>query len=178
MNGLETAPSSSTSTRASADLDTRQFWINAWRPSTTESSYEITDIVGEIPREIHGTLYRNGPSQQVLPAEGLPRAPSLRRRRHGARLSLRRRQGVHYTGRVVEHPSTLRERAEGRFCMDSDRRAREGSRRSVPRAAQHQRRLPRRQAHGDGGELVSLRDRPPHARARSAPTTSRARCSA
>ena len=45
-------------------------WLEAVSPVEGESSYEITDIEGEIPRELHGTLYRNGPSQKVMPAAG------------------------------------------------------------------------------------------------------------
>lgn len=102
--------------RPTPALDARQWWINAWRPSTTETTYELTDIDGEIPRELHGTLYRNGPSQKILPAQG-----------HGA-LHLFDGDGlVHafridegrafYAGRFVEHPSYLREQAEGRYCL-------------------------------------------------------------
>jgi carotenoid cleavage dioxygenase-like enzyme len=126
MSGMENVASTSNTTTTSrrpsgldaGGLDARQFWINAWRPSTTQTSYEITDIEGEVPREIHGTLYRNGPSQQVLPAQGY-RALHLF---DGDGLVHRMRIDdgrVFYTGRVVEHPSTLRERAEGRFCMNS-----------------------------------------------------------
>ncbi len=46
-------------------------WLEAISPVDGEAAYEITDIEGEIPRELHGTLYRNGPSQKVLPAAGL-----------------------------------------------------------------------------------------------------------
>jgi len=122
MSGMETLPSSVTATGPAAsareELDARQFWINAWRPSTTQTSYEITEIEGEVPREIHGSLYRNGPSQQILPSEGA-RALHLF---DGDGLVHRFRIDdgrVFYTGRVVEHPSTMRERAEGRFCMDT-----------------------------------------------------------
>lgn len=47
-----------------------QQWLEAVSPVQGEATYEITDIEGEIPRELHGTLYRNGPSQKVLPAGG------------------------------------------------------------------------------------------------------------
>ncbi|MEW6471989.1 MAG: carotenoid oxygenase family protein [Actinomycetota bacterium] len=40
---------------------------NAWRPTSVEDDYEITDIDGEIPADLNGTLYRNGPSQQIQP---------------------------------------------------------------------------------------------------------------
>ena len=45
-------------------------WTEAWRPCPDERTYEVTRIEGEIPREIHGTLYRNGPSQRVVPKQG------------------------------------------------------------------------------------------------------------
>lgn len=47
-----------------------QHWLEAIHPVAGEDAYEITDIDGEIPRELHGTLYRNGPSQKVLPDAG------------------------------------------------------------------------------------------------------------
>ena len=46
-------------------------WLEAVSPAAGEDAYEITDVEGEIPRELHGTLYRNGPSQKVLPSRGL-----------------------------------------------------------------------------------------------------------
>src|SRR5262249_35420781 len=39
-------------------------------PVDREETYPITEVEGEIPRELRGTLYRNGPSQKVLPREG------------------------------------------------------------------------------------------------------------
>jgi len=43
------------------------FLRNGWKPWPMEG--EIADLVveGEIPRELHGTLYRNGPNQQYAP---------------------------------------------------------------------------------------------------------------
>lgn len=118
MNGIESATASTSSTAPAGNLNASEHWANAWRPSTTEGSYEVTRIEGEIPREIHGTLYRNGPSQQILPAEGY-RALHLfdgDGMVHGFGFDNGR---VRCNSRVVEHPSTLRERAEGRFCMNS-----------------------------------------------------------
>ncbi len=40
------------------------------RPNPTEADYAITKVEGEIPRELNGTLYRNGPCQKVLPQGG------------------------------------------------------------------------------------------------------------
>jgi carotenoid cleavage dioxygenase-like enzyme len=116
MNAAE--PASSPTASAPDRLDARRYWTNAWRPSTVETSCELTDVVGEVPREIHGTLYRNGPSQQVLPAEGYRTLHLFDGDGHVH--AFRFDDGrVFYTGRVVEHPSTLRERAEGRFCMNA-----------------------------------------------------------
>ena len=40
------------------------------RPYPVEADYAITNIEGEIPRELNGTLYRNGPNQKTAPAAG------------------------------------------------------------------------------------------------------------
>lgn len=113
------SPSAASSpARLSPALDQRQWWINAWRPSTTQTTYEVTDIEGEVPRELCGTLYRNGPSQQMLPAEGYQALHLFDG--DGMVHAFRMDEGrVFYTGRVVEHPCYVREKAEGRFCMDT-----------------------------------------------------------
>ena len=97
--------------------DAASAWVQAWRPAAVQPACELTDIQGQVPREIHGTFLRNGPSQQVLPPGGY-RALHLfdgDGMVHAFRFDDGR---VFYTGRIVEHPCTLRERAEGRFCMD------------------------------------------------------------
>lgn len=87
-------------------------------PSHSESDYEITEIEGAVPRELHGTLYRNGPSQNVLPPEG---AEAL----HlfdgdGLVHAFRFEDGrAFHRSRFVRHESFLAEQAEGRFCMNS-----------------------------------------------------------
>ena len=45
-------------------------WTEAWKPCADEYSYTVTRIEGEIPREINGTLFRNGPSQRIAPKQG------------------------------------------------------------------------------------------------------------
>ncbi len=100
----------------SQTLDPKTFFINAWRPWKQEESFAITDIEGEIPREIHGTLYRNGPSQKIDPPEGnqalhLFDGDALV---HAWRIADGR---VHFTGRYVRTPSFLIEQEEGRFCF-------------------------------------------------------------
>ncbi len=94
------------------------WWVDAWRPSTNEDSYEITDVEGQVPREIYGTLYRNGPSQKILPPGGdgalhLFDGDALV---HAFRFEDGR---VHYTDRFVRNASFLAEQAEGRFNQNS-----------------------------------------------------------
>lgn len=100
-----------------ADDRTRAWIVNAWRPSSFEGEYEITDVKGEVPREIHGTLYRNGPSQQILPKSGyealhLFDGDALV---HAFRFDNGR---AFYTGRLVRNPSFLAEQAAGRLNQD------------------------------------------------------------
>ena len=45
-------------------------FVNAWRPNPVEADAPIREIEGEIPRELCGTLYRNGPNQKILPEGG------------------------------------------------------------------------------------------------------------
>jgi carotenoid cleavage dioxygenase len=99
----------------SADLQA-QWFKKSWYPSDVEESYEITEIVGEVPREIHGTLYRNGPSQRQLPPQGYEALHLF----DGDALvhAFRFDDGkAHYTGKFVENESYLVEQEEGRLCM-------------------------------------------------------------
>jgi len=54
---------------ASIDAIAAQF-ADVTRPNDVEADAEITRIEGEIPRELNGTLYRNGPNQKILPEAG------------------------------------------------------------------------------------------------------------
>ncbi len=54
---------------ASTDAIAAQF-ADVTRPNNVEADAKITRIEGEIPRELNGTLYRNGPNQNVLPEAG------------------------------------------------------------------------------------------------------------
>lgn len=86
-------------------------------PNDAEDDYEIRDIEGEIPRELFGTLYRNGPSQKQLPPEG---AGAL----HlfdgdGLVHAFRFEDGrAFHRSRYVRNESFLLEEAEGRYCMN------------------------------------------------------------
>ena len=47
-----------------------EFFASISRPHPVESDYTVTRIEGEIPRDLNGTLYRNGPNQKMEPAAG------------------------------------------------------------------------------------------------------------
>jgi carotenoid cleavage dioxygenase len=87
-------------------------WLEAWKPCPDEHSYAITRIEGEIPREIHGTLYRNGPSQKVLPRQGYAALHLF----DGDALihAFRFENGrVHYTGRYARDAGFVHREAHG-----------------------------------------------------------------
>jgi len=98
--------------------DIRSMFANHLRPSRAEDDYEITEIEGALPRELNGTLFRNGPSQNVLPPEG---AEAL----HlfdgdGYVHALRFEDGrAHHRSRFVRTQSFLAEEKEGRYCMSA-----------------------------------------------------------
>jgi len=91
-------------------------FIQAWRPNPTEGSYSIDEVDGEIPRELLGTLYRNGPNQNVVPKAG---AGVLHLFDGDAMIHrIRIENGTaRITSRYAETPSFLREREEGRYCL-------------------------------------------------------------
>ncbi len=92
----------------------RAWWTEAWSPVTKEETYEITDVEGEMPRELHGTLYRNGPSQVVLPEEGYHKLHLFDG--DGLVNGFRFDNGrLHYRGRFVKDASYLREQKLGRY---------------------------------------------------------------
>jgi len=101
---------------AGVEMDVQTFWRNAWRPTDLEESYEITDIEGEIPRELNGTLFRNGPSQKIQPQEGYEALHLFDG--DGLVNAFRFEDGrVSYQGRFVESPTYLIEQQEGRACF-------------------------------------------------------------
>jgi carotenoid cleavage dioxygenase-like enzyme len=90
----------------------RLAWREAWRPCPDEHEYALTQIDGEIPREIFGTLYRNGPSQRVLPKAGYESLHIF----DGDALvhAFRFENGaVHYTGRYARDAGFLHREAHG-----------------------------------------------------------------
>jgi all-trans-8'-apo-beta-carotenal 15,15'-oxygenase len=103
--------------RPAASLDAVTFVSKAWRPSSVEEAYEITDTEGEIPSEIHGTLFRNGPSQQILPKEGYEALHLFDG--DGMVHAFRFDNGrVWYAGRLVRNDSFLAEEAAGLLNQD------------------------------------------------------------
>lgn len=100
------------------DLETLRLGFRNWlRPSRDEGSYEVSDVEGRIPPEIEGTLYRNGPSQNVEPRAG---ADAL----HlfdgdGLVHAFRFEDGrLRHTSAFVRTESFLFEEKQGRYCMN------------------------------------------------------------
>jgi carotenoid cleavage dioxygenase-like enzyme len=93
-----------------------EYFSNAWRPNPAQGDYAMTRVEGEIPRELNGTLYRNGPNQKILPKQG-HRALHLFEG-DGFVHAIRFEDGhAHYRGRYAETPSYLREQEEGVYCI-------------------------------------------------------------
>jgi carotenoid cleavage dioxygenase len=96
---------------------TRRQWVAWLRPSHVETDYEVRDVEGEIPRELQGTLYRNGPSQRQLPPQGEEALHLFDG--DGYVHAFRFEDGrAFYRSRFVRDASFLAEEKEGRFCMD------------------------------------------------------------
>jgi len=101
---------------SNAIQDTSEQFASITRPNPVETDYMIENIEGEIPRELNGTLYRNGPNQRTLPKAG-HRALHLF---DGDALvhAIRFNDGTaRYRGRYARTESYLREQEEGVYCM-------------------------------------------------------------
>jgi carotenoid cleavage dioxygenase-like enzyme len=86
------------------------------RSNPKESDYVVSSIEGEIPRELNGTLYRNGPNQKTNPSAG-NRALHLF---DGDALvsAIRFDDGkASVRGRYAQTDSFIREQAEGEYCI-------------------------------------------------------------
>ena len=46
--------------------EVNELFASISRPNPVETNYTIANIEGEIPRELNGTLYRNGPNQKTI----------------------------------------------------------------------------------------------------------------
>ena len=117
---------------------TNELFASMTRPNPVESDYAITNVEGEIPRELNGTLYRNGPNQRTAPAAG-HRALHLF---DGDALvhAIRFDDGTaSHRSRFARTESFVREQAENAYCLVSDdyaaRVGRPGSRPTHPNAS-------------------------------------------
>ncbi len=86
------------------------------RPNPVEADGPITRVEGEIPRELSGTLYRNGPNQKVAPQAG---ARALHFFDGDALIqAIRFEDGTaHHLGRYARTESFLRNEAEGAYAV-------------------------------------------------------------
>lgn len=86
------------------------------RPNGVEADAPITRVEGEIPRELRGTLYRNGPNQHVLPEAG---AGALHFFDGDAMIqAIRFEDGrAHHLGRYARTESFLRNEQEGVYAQ-------------------------------------------------------------
>ena len=115
-------------------------------------------ITGEMPKELTGTLYRNGPNPQFAPRGPVP---LVRRRRHDPRLPHRERQRLLQEPLGAHAQVGARERGRRRPVRhlrqsELHRPARDGAQLDH---RQHQHRLARRQAAGARGGARALRAR-------------------
>lgn len=86
------------------------------RPNPNEADYAITNVEGEIPRELNGTLYRNGPNQKIAPKVG---AGAMHLFDGDALIhALRFEDGkAHHLSRFARTPGFELEEKEGRYCL-------------------------------------------------------------
>ena len=127
-------------------------------PVNTEADAGHLQITGEMPKELLGTLYRNGPNPQFAPRGPVP---LVRRRRHDPRLPHRERQ------RLLQEPlgahAQMGDREQGgrrplRHLRQSALHRSAGDGAQLDHR-QHQHRLARRQASGARGGACPLRAR-------------------
>jgi carotenoid cleavage dioxygenase-like enzyme len=100
------------------NAETQSRWLRAaWLPTSEEDDYEITEIKGEIPEELCGTLYRNGPSQRIAPDAGLDAMHLFDG--DGMVHAFRFEDGRAWArNRFVRNEGFLREEREGRYCWN------------------------------------------------------------
>ena len=86
------------------------------RPNPVEPDYTISQIEGEIPRELNGTLFRNCPNQNIAPEVGVDALHLFDG--DGLVSAIRFDDGkATYRGRYARTDSFLREQEEGAFCL-------------------------------------------------------------
>ncbi|MFK7894800.1 MAG: carotenoid oxygenase family protein [Myxococcota bacterium] len=94
----------------------REGFVSINRPNPVESDSVISRVEGEIPRELNGTLYRNGPNQKISPEAGSQALHFF----DGDALvhAIRFEDGsARYRGRYAQTESFLREQKEGAYAI-------------------------------------------------------------
>jgi carotenoid cleavage dioxygenase-like enzyme len=93
-----------------------ELFASTLRPHPVESDYAISKVEGEIPRELNGTLYRNGPNQKIPPTAG---AGALHLFDGDALVhAIRFEDGsAHHRGRFARTESFEREQEAGVYCL-------------------------------------------------------------
>ena len=140
------------------------FLSGVWEPWPMEGEVQNLPVTGEIPRELFGALYRNGPNPQFAPRGGY-HPFSGDGMIHGFFV----RDGrVDYRNRWVRTPRFDAERAAGEALWSSfmgpSGAARSAHRGRARRTREHQHRLARREAARAGrGRAAAGRARPAHA---------------
>jgi carotenoid cleavage dioxygenase-like enzyme len=100
----------------SKSKEANELFASTLRPHSIEANYTVTKIDGEIPRDLNGTLYRNGPNQKTLPAAGMK---ALHLFDGDAMIhAIRFEDGVaRCRSRYARTESFLREEQEGAYCF-------------------------------------------------------------
>ena len=99
-----------------ADTLARDRFVRWWLPNPREDAYQVTEVIGEVPREIRGTLYRNGPSQHIEPKAGFQALHLFDG--DGMVHAFRFEDGrVEHRNAFVRNATFAAEEKEGRYCM-------------------------------------------------------------
>ena len=101
-------------------------------PNAAECDYVITDVEGEIPRELNGSLFRNGPNQHVQPAAGSEAMSFFEGDGMIRRVALEDGK-ARFTSKYVPTESFLFESAQGAYCMGGSNLAADTINDSAPR---------------------------------------------
>ena len=114
---IRSTPSTAGARGDAAAAQRRAWFTDAWKPTLREDAYRVSRIEGQVPREIHGTLYRNGPSQRILPKAGYQALHLFDG--DGLVHAFRIDDGeVHYRGRFVENDCARFEQETGVYSLD------------------------------------------------------------
>lgn len=95
--------------------DQNEHFAQMLRPNPVETDYAVRQIEGEVPRELAGTLYRNGPNQKITPKAG-PRAMHFFEGDALVHALHFEDRSVRYRGRYARTESFLESEARGAYC--------------------------------------------------------------